>query len=249
MPPLRAKRQRGKVTFVWVPSCANDGKDSCKDVEHKKRGRPPLRPDEPSRRAFDPALHPLTGQPTDPSRRMPTADPSTFAQPGYSRTFRPLQAQPSYDPGRTQMRPPSAYPMYAQPSISPSQATAMGSFIPPRSYMGPSMPVAQPLSPYTGGYGYISPQEQMGMPQQAYSNPIFPREPLPPPQGSSMGYGSSLQLPPIRPAPERSPIDPALGQQQQMLPQDQSGSSGTTRQPDPKRPKMDIQGILGPRND
>ena len=218
-------------------------------MEHKKRGRPPLRPDEPSRRTFDPALHPLTGQPADPSRRMPTADPSTFAQPSYSRTFRPLQAQPSYDPGRTQMRPPSAYPVYAQPSVSPSQTTAMGSFVhPSRPFMGPSMQMAQPQSSY-GSYGYMSPQQQMGMQQQPYSNPIFPREPLPSPQGTAMGYGSSLQLPPIRPAPERSPIDPALAQQQQMQPQGQLGSGGTTRQPDPKRPKMDIQGILGPRND
>ena len=182
---------------------------------------------------------------------MPTADPATFAQPGYSRTFRPLQAQPSYDQGRTQMRPPSAYPMYAQPSVSPSQATAMGSFVPSRSYMGSAMPMAHPQSPYAGGYGYMSPHEQMGMPQQPYSNPIFPREPLPPPQGSGMGMpGSSLQLPPIRPAPERSFIDPSLAQQhQQMQPQSRPGSTGDTRQPDPKRPKMDIQGILGPRND
>jgi hypothetical protein len=226
-------------------------------VEHKKRGRPPLRPDEPSRRTFDPALNPLPVPAFEPSRRMPTTDPSSFAQGNYSRTFRPLQAQPAYETGRMQMRPPSGYPQYAPPSVQPSSAMTMETFVPSRSYIGSSMPIAQPPSPYGSGYGYVPAQEQMAMPPQTYSNPIFPpREVRSEAQQPSLGYADSLQLPPIRPAlTERNPIDTLLAQQQQpsRLPQpaskSQEGTSGTVRQPDPKRPKMDIQGILGPRND
>ncbi|RMZ90507.1 hypothetical protein DV736_g2274, partial [Chaetothyriales sp. CBS 134916] len=227
-------------------------KDSCKDVEHKKRGRPPLRPDEPSRRTFDPTLHPLARQTTDPSRRMPTADPSTFAHPAHPRSFRPLQAQPAYDFGRTQMRPPPAYPLYAQPSVSPSQATAMGSFTPSsRSFIGSGYQGMQTPSGYPSPYSYLSPQEPVSVSHQQYGNPIFPREPLPAPapQIQTMGYGASLQLPPILPAPERSMIDPALAQQPQAQQHGHASRVGTTAQPDPKRPKMDIQGILGPRHD
>ena len=202
---------------------------------------------------------------------MPPTDPAFYAQPTpYSRTFRPLQAQPSYDLSRSQIRPGQSYPMYAQPSVQPSQATAMGSFIPPsRQYgqqmmgtqapspylMGPSDPSRS--GPYQSGYSYPSPQEQMGMPPpQLYSNPIFPRSGLPHPHqetGPGMMGPGSLQLPPIRQSSERSPIDPSLMQggsgSQGNSPQEQSSASGTNRQPDSKRPRMDIQGILGPRHD
>jgi hypothetical protein len=205
---------------------------------------------------------------------MPTGDPAMFAQPApYSRSFRPLQAQPSYDPSRSQFRPGQTYPMYAPPTVQPSPTTAMGSFVPSsRQYLsGQPMMDTQPpspylmgppdasrsIGPYQGGYAYSSPQEQMGMPStQLYSNPIFPRGQLPMSHaelGSGMMGPSSLQLPPIRPAAERSPIDPALVQSgpssQEASPQDQRPATGTTRQPDPKRPRMDIQGILGPRHD
>lgn len=111
--------------------------------------------------------------------------------------------------------------------------------------------------PYQGGYSYPSPQEQMGMaPSQLYSNPIFPRSQLPAQQydpGVGMLGHPSLQLPPIRPAPERNPIDPALVQSglgsQEQSPQEHSSGAGTTRQSDQKRPRMDIQGILGPKHE
>ena len=235
---------------------------------HKKRGRPPLRPDDPaSRRSFD------AGMLTDPSRRMPTTDPASYAQTGqYSRSFRPLQAQPAYDASRSQFRPGQPYGLYAAPSIGPSPATAIGQFIPssrgygqgspmppqpPSPYMPAAGPSPRPLAPYPPSYGY-SPQESGRPPiTQGYSAPIFPRNQLPPPQSepaASMGGPSSLQLPPILPALQRSSIDPALTQPEgpqysQAPPQHLRGTSETTRQPDPKRPKMDIQGILGPKHD
>ena len=206
----------------------------------------------------------LPGHASDPARRMPSTDPALYAQPApHSRTFRPLQAQPAFDPSRHQMRPGQQYPMYAQPSIQPSPATAMGTFIPsPRQYGQPMMGTQPPspyidaprhFGPYQGGYSYTSPQDQMGMPPpHLYSSPIFPRDQLPE-TGPSMMRPSSLQLPPIRPAPERSPIDPALVQSgppsQEQSPQDQGLGTGTTRRPDPKRPRMDIQGILGPKHE
>lgn len=98
-----------------------------------------------------------------------------------------------------------------------------------------------------------------GSGQVMYSNPIFPRpalhgsmpgETLPP-----FGGPSSLQLPPIRPT-TLGPIDPAITQPTQpsqpthQAPQQLEGAQGDgTQEPDPKRPKMDIQGILGPKHD
>ena len=219
------------------------------DVEHKKRGRPPLRPDEPSsRRSYDSSAALLSGQPLDPARRMPTADPSGFGPGfGYVRPpFRPLQ--PTYD-SRPQWRPGQPYQPYSAPTISPSAATAMGTFAPAsRAYPGQmaisQAPYMQP--PYGSSYGYF-PGQEVGYPESQYANPIFPRSQLPHPQAEAamgMQVSSSLQLPPIRPAPERSPIDPALAQQRPS-----SSGSRDMRRPDSKRPRMDIQGILGPKHD
>ena len=138
---------------------------------------------------------------------------------------------------------------------------AMGSFVPGARPYGQGQPKpGQPPSPYftyKTCYGYMHQEQMRAPPSQQYSNPIFPRSQYRAPEsetGMGMAGGSGVQLPPIRPAPERSLIDPALAQQQRAQTQEQtsqgqSSSSDTTRQPDPKRPKMDIQGILGPRND
>ena len=220
------------------------------DVEHKKRGRPPLRPDEPSsRRSYDSSTALLSGQLSDPARRMPTADPSGFgASAGYVRQpFRPLQ--PTFEPNRPQWRPGQPYQPYGAPTISPSAATAMGTFAPSsRAYPGQMGASQAPYmqQPYAPSYGYY-PGQEIGYAEPQYANPIFPRTQLPHPQAeASMGMpvSSSLQLPPIRPAPERSPIDPALAQQRPP-----STTSEDMRRPDPKRPRMDIQGILGPKHD
>lgn len=240
--------------------------DTCVDVEHKKRGRPPLRPDDPSsRRSYDTSSALLSGHSADFSRRMATGETTTFGQiGGFGRQFRPLQAQPSYDPNRAHWRPGAPYPTYGTPTISPNPTTAIGQFIPSsQGYpTGQGMVTTQSPSaymhqagPYGGGYSYFAPsQQEMGYPpSQQYANPIFPRSQLPPPQPEvTMGMAgpSSLQLPPIRPAPERTSIDPALAQQHPSGTSPQAARTiGSTRQPDPKRPKMDIQGILGPRND
>lgn len=203
---------------------------------------------------------------------MPTTDPASYAQTGqYARSFRPLQAQPSYDTSRSHFRPGQPYGLYAAPSIGPSAATATGQFVSARAYGHGSQMPPQPPSPYglTGGppsrpiapypqsYGY-PPIDAMRPPTtQVYSTPLFPRNHLPPPTDptSSVTGPASLQLPPIRPTAQRSSIDPALTQQQEhryapVAPaRDEREGSGTTRQPEPKRPKMDIQGILGPKHD
>lgn len=263
------ERQRGEHSFCanCTPLKLRPAQDTCQDVVHKKRGRPPLRPDDPSsRRSFDAGLL------TDPSRRMPTTDPASYAQAGqHSRSFRPLQAQPAYDPSRSHFRPGQPYGLYAAPSIGPSSAIATGHFIPARSYgqghqlppQPPSPyapntgPPSRPIAPYPQAYGYPSVDPMRPPTTQIYSTPLFPRSQLPPPHTdltSSAVGNSGLQLPPIRPAVQRSSIDPILTQQeprysQQASSQDQREGSGTTRQPDPKRPKMDIQGILGPKHD
>ncbi len=69
-----------------------------------------------------------------------------------------------------------------------------------------------------------------------------------------MQTSTALQLPPIHfPAPS-SVIDPAIvhqpGRTSQSSSQgEQERSGGGTQEPGAKRPKMDIKGILGPRND
>ena len=165
-------------------------------------------------------------------------------------------------------------PMYATPSVSPSHATAVGTFVPsPQPYpMGPGSIPSQsptsyghsppdsslrPISSYSNPYNFPPLQGPMGPPP--YSNPIFPRtttsssmssEPLPSLEGSA-----SLQLPPIRTSPSNiSPIDPAISEPQyrpavhQSPRREQPNRDDGTQEPEPKRPKMDIQGILGPRD-
>lgn len=263
---FRAAR-RSENLLVSLVEAANEVQDTCEDVVHKKRGRPPLRPEDPSsRRSFDAGLI------GDTARRMPTTDPASYVQGGqYSRSFRPLQAQPppSYDPTRSQYAPPQQYGLYAAPSVGPpSSAQAMGQFVPSRSYgPGPTAqppsawstaagPSARPLAPYPPTYGYSS-DAMRPPPPSGYSTALFPRTHLPPPPTEQMGIAgvsSSLQLPPIRSAGDRSPIDPSLAAPNLSQPQDYTsdparGGTGTTRQPNPKRPKMDIQGILGPKHE
>lgn len=197
---------------------------------------------------------------------MTTTDPASYARGGdAARSFRPLQAQPPYDPTRSQYYPPQRYSLYASPSIGPSTATATGQFYPPSSYAQNQPPYppgssARPLAPYPppapANYGYSN-EPMRSQPQTGYSTALFPRTQYPPPAHAMPGPGGpsqSLQLPPIRPTSERTSIDPSLAsaadtRTQQPPPQPARGGTGTTRQPDPKRPKMDIQGILGPKHD
>lgn len=177
----------------------------------------------------------------------------------------PLLPQPT--PARMPYPPP-----YAQPSIAQSTATAQGQFsssqrplsFPPTNQQAPMIPQCGP--PSSGPmYGY-SPVEHARATYSSpdYPNPLFPRRTLASQQytiPAAGNYGApALQLPPILPAPPRTTIAPAIAQQQRSFqPQlEQHGRPGFPRAPasqfgddsderDPKRPKMDIRGILGPR--
>ena len=245
------------------------------------------------RRSYETALSPLRGPLTDPSRRLPATEPSTFARQGpniFQRDIRPGgQTGALRDTGRTAFRPTSSFPsMYAPPTVSPSGALAIGTMIsqprpfssgssapssqPPSPYlltpsagMSPmvSEPVPRSIPPYVGGFPYPSPQQPVAPQRQhGYAYAGFPRPSVqmgPPLEPPSRSYGpqagpSDLQLPPILPAPPGTPLDPAIAQQQRQIqhhPREgqQPSGTGTTRQPDSKRPKMDIKGILGPRHD
>ena len=247
-----------RLTYIYIYQ------ESCVDVEHKKRGRPPLKPEDPSvRRPFESAISPLTGQLGDPHRRNPGSDPSAYMQSTvHQRNIRPF---PPYDPSRSQLRGPAFQPMYAPPSISPSPAMAIGTFVPStRPYPAGPMSISGQLSSYSpsysSGHNYQLSQGSMGPPSQfTYSNPIFPRppasSPLPPETLPPMQDPSNLQLPPIRPAPF-SPglIDPSISQQPARSQSRQSGRSEQdsrddgTQERDSKRPKMDIQSIIKPHN-
>jgi hypothetical protein len=165
---------------------------------------------------------------------------------------------------------PSYYPTPAQPSISSSLATAEGSFIPSSAgqygVRPPTHPGQSP-SPYTSraestpqmtSYTSYSFPTSQGQPERSYySNPIFPPQlpsTLPSEQLAPLQTSPALQLPPINFSAPSGLIDPAIVQQpaQSTQPSPRSGQESRddgTQEPDSKRPKMDIQGILGPRND
>ena len=150
----------------------------------------------------------------------------------------------------------SWYPTPAQPSISPSLASASGMFIPPSGPQYGSHPPILPgqsLSPYAPPADLTPrPMSYTGYGQSAptyLANPIFPRSPdqLPPLQSSS-----NVQLPPIYVPATSRPIDPAIVQPpilQSRVSREEQPRRDETQEPGAKRPKMDIKGILGPRND
>ncbi|ETI20805.1 hypothetical protein G647_07147 [Cladophialophora carrionii CBS 160.54] len=249
--------------------CVQSGKeDTCRDVEHKKRGRPPLKAEDQANvaryqasTAHYPSSSPAGAAPLGPPTRFPT-----FSQgPGLT----PLLPSPAPWFRSQQQGMPAYYPTPVQPSISSSLATAEGSFVPPSSgpygIRPPILPGQSP-SPYTSraestpqGTAYASyPFTPQGQPERSYySNPIFPPQipsTLPSEQLAPLQTSSALQLPPINfPAPSGL-IDPAIVQQpaQSTRPSPRGGQESRddgTQEPDPKRPKMDIKGILGPRND
>ncbi|KAJ9613395.1 hypothetical protein H2200_003337 [Cladophialophora chaetospira] len=247
--------------------CVQSGKeDSCHDVEHKKRGRPPLKPDDTASTGRYPPTP--SYQPTLPAVSQSIGRPNFSSPSPYSQGSSYTPILPSLTPWipRSQQGPPSYYPSPAQPSISPSLATAEGTFI-PSSTGQYGRPMLQPASPYgsradpslhaTGytSYNYPPPQGQMGRPY--YSNPIFPPHPpttLPPEHLAPLHTSTALQLPPIQYQAPSGLIDPAIVQQQRppsrSSPQGEHESrSDGTQEPGAKRPKMDIKGILDPRND
>ncbi|KAK5955792.1 hypothetical protein OHC33_003433 [Knufia fluminis] len=226
-------------------------------VEHKKRGRPPLKNENEQT-----SSRMMSGGMSLP----PLGSSSGRHGPGPS--LPPLLPTPT--PGR--MLYPSPY---GQPSIAQSTATARGQFsssqrplsFPSTSSTNQQAHMApQAVAPAQGPmYGYANTgQPGMPYPSSDYPNPLFPRRPVAPHSYSHPAAGHygmpQLQLPPILPAPPGINVDPAIAQQQrhfqpQHVPYGQPASSRpAASQPgrgseerDPKRPKMDIQGILGPR--
>lgn len=167
------------------------------------------------------------------------------------------------------------FPSYAQPTIAQSMAIASGQFAHPPPPSFPSITNQLPPQPPTATYPYPShmtaypsyPHYQASVVHppsaQHYPAPLFPRQvgslpPAPPPGYTAQG----LLLPPILPAPARATLDPAYAQPARPggptarppnMPQPNFGQQGRYQgqsegdERDPKRPRMDIQGILHPR--
>jgi hypothetical protein len=275
------------------------------DVQHKKRGRPPLKPDDSATRRFsepesstgaERLREPLSGAPSQ-------AEPQPYPYPYQRQSIAPRDTlqQPIGRQGDIQ-RPhmslaPSPFAMYAPPSVSPSYATASGTTYNPPAQRPPSssssLPSSQPPSPYyqtpslgtspevplqvgrgyVGGYGHQIPTQEFYPPSTGpYHVSLFPRPtaqqqaPFEAPASAyapQQSIAPELQLPPIRPAPPGTYTNPAMAQQQQRQAQQQQqqqqeqegratgrpSDNGTTRQPDPKRPRMSLGNIVNPRND
>ena len=244
---------------------------SCIDVEHKKRGRPPLKPEEnQSRRLFESAMSPLQGHLAGFSR-LPTTHSSGYPGQQPTRDIRPGPSGSGSEIGRPVFpRQVAPFPTtYGQPTVSPSSATATGTMSRPTQsglagYSQMPYSVTQSagmtaigpesFSSFAGIYTYPSSQQPPPFSLFPRTSPQM-QHPLQP--TSRSGYGQmqnmlDVQLPPILPAPPGGSIDPAMaqqrqrqGQQQQQPRAEQPSGTGTTRQPDPKRPK--ISDIL--RND
>ena len=233
------------------------------DVEHKRRGRPPLKPEDPTmRRPFESALSP-TAASLHRTRRSLSRGPSGLGRHStYQRGYQPSPPGPSFDPNSRPSLPRglSFQSMYAPPSISPSPTTATGTIIspgrsystgpmplpgqPPSPYQSttPSEPALRSMAPYPGAYSYPPPQGQMGPPSQLlYSTPIFPRPVRSPRQSDALASfqgPSGLQLPPIRPAPPGGPVDPAIAQRQRQHGQQQQQQQ---QQQPPQQPQQSQQ--------
>jgi hypothetical protein len=194
--------------------------------------------------------------------RPPATHTSSYSGQPPIRDLRPLPS--GSDTGRPVFpRPAASYQtIYAQPTVSPSSATALGTMSRPaqgglaahsQAQTPYSMTQAsgmhalgpESFSQYAGSYSYMSSQ-----PAAPYS--LFPRTSShmqPALQTTSQpdyrhmsAMEQDLRLPPIQPAPPGGGIDPAMAQQQRQAQQqsraEQQTGSGTTRQPDPKRPKI-----------
>ena len=184
---------------------------------------------------------------------------------GHGPSLPPLLPQPA--PGHIPYPP-----QYAPPSVSRSTATAQGQFssshrplsFPPTTQQPPIIPQCGPQA--SGSmYGYApSGHPGVAYPGSDYPNPMFPRRPVASQQYTNPqagNYGApAFQLPPMRPAPPGTSIDPTVAQRQHHFqPQiEQYGQLASSRVPasqpggdsderNPKRPRMDIRGILDPR--
>ncbi|ERF71514.1 hypothetical protein EPUS_00503 [Endocarpon pusillum Z07020] len=273
--------------------------DTCVDVQHKKRGRPPLKSDDSATRTIsEPESATEAQRGSFAGSSQPGPQPYSYPYQRPSIAPRDMVPQAAGQQGGIQ-RPhvalaPSPYGMYAPPSVGSSYATASGTTYNPAAQRPPSssssLPSSQPPSPYyqtpsagrspeqqfprgrgyRGSYsGQASPQEFYPPITGSYNVSLFPRTSVQQ-QGlfevpaslytPQQSIAPELQLPPIRPAPPGAYTDPAMAQQQQRQAQQQHqeregraagrpGDNGTTRQPDPKRPRMSLGNIVNPRND
>lgn len=146
-------------------------------------------------------------------------------------------------------RAPHSYQtMYAQPTVSPSHATATGTMSRPlytdlprasqSQYGYPMTPSAgagamapDPAGRYAGNYPY-NPTAESASGQSSQHFSLFPRTTAQQQQamvqsssrasyGQMQGMPSDLRLPPIQPAPPGGSIDPAMAQQQRHAHQQQ----------------------------
>lgn len=184
---------------------------------------------------------------------------------GLSHGLQPIL--PSLMPSRMSYPTP-----YAAASVAHSSATAHGQFAAPQRPL--SFPQQQPMPASIQGmrptpmnpYDYTRPvRPPVNYNTSEYPTPLFVRRQGPhhPTSESIPMYNTApFQLPPILPAPPGTNMDPAIAQQQRhLLPQSspysqhmssritttqaQTGTSSDER--NPKRPKMDMRNILGPR--
>lgn len=133
--------------------------DSCVDVQHKKRGRPPLRPDDQSSRNF-PGVEPgaEAGLRRASLAGSSQPDPSKYSSPYQRPSIGSAEMLQQHVPRQGEFqRPhmhlaPSPFGMYAPPSVSSTYATASGTTYnisaqrPPSS--SSSLPSSQPPSPH-----------------------------------------------------------------------------------------------------
>lgn len=129
------------------------------DVQHKKRGRPPLKPEGNAPRRFsEPESSVEAGRLRGPLLASSHSDSQVYHYPYQRQSIAPrdVQQPPLARQGEI-LRPPMALPpspfgMYAPPSLSSSYATALGTTYHPSAQRPPSssssLPSSQPASPY-----------------------------------------------------------------------------------------------------
>ncbi|KAK2763333.1 hypothetical protein FQN54_009969 [Arachnomyces sp. PD_36] len=216
--------------------CVASGKEAtCKDVTHKKRGRPPLRAEESLMRHFETPF----GLP-DPSREPrlqmspPVTRPNQHRRTSSSREIRPVTelrfpprpGDPSVEHGRPGVGIHPHPPLWAAPppamSSSPlTQATAShGDHAAPRPYSSGS--ANQTTQPPPSPFSFSSPG---GRPPHHYPSPATRAQPpppyrgygpptIPPPSTQQQQQQSSLPAPftPYHNPRPRSPHRPAISE-------------------------------------
>lgn len=222
-------------------------KDHSSDTSRNLHGSMSLPPigSSSSRSGQVPNLVPLLPTPTPsrlpyaPSYAAPSVAQSNHQAAGQFSTQRPFS---TFSMGR---QPMMNFPQYQAPANTPQYGYTVQDQMPQH-------------------YRYAQPEQSPNIYQnQDYSASLFSRRPVPSQpliESTMTGYSTPLQLPPILPQPGASGLEHNVTHdQRQYQPQNmQYGhhsmhglssmhveSEGDER--DPKRPKMDMRNILGPR--